>query len=414
MRRCSALATSSLVALVAACGAASEPPVEAGPRLTISVAALGLGTGISDAVFAMTVRDPSGDPVWSVPELSAARYGGPEGFAYSGPCDPGVTYRIELVLLRLLDRRGEQIPATTWHNPTSPDQPLVREAGCSAETGLPVSFALDLARDSSDGFFDVGVRFDDVFCSAKVDCVDDRGDPLKLLYRGPGVRGETALMSLACTTGSGPTWLFLDQLELACGGAAPIVIDPDGAEGNHGARPPTLFETAIYHGVQVVAGDRVCYWNAALGVDVGPGAASCVLRTRGTAADTQWPSATSPDGHVYPWFDIEVPLTDASGAVVCGHAAASASGPVSLRYTDGVTPETFERTRGCGFETVPFPRDVVCDGTSGGGHEPTFVDLGSGRFDVRFGDDHLAAPLTLPVGRALASCCANPCCGAGP
>ncbi|MFO0749507.1 MAG: hypothetical protein U1F43_28130 [Myxococcota bacterium] len=408
MRTCSALATASL--LLGACGSGSTS-IPDGPHLTIDVAALGEAVG--DAVFALTVVDAEGATVAHEDELSAARYGAAGGFDYLVPCEPGSDYRVELVLLRLVDAFGHEIPAGTWHNPTSAAHPLVQSATCS-EAGLPVSFALDLAMNAADGFFDIGVRFDDVFCSAKVDCVDDDDQPLRLLYRGDGTRGETVVFALACTAGGGPTWLYLDDLEVTCGGlATPLVVDPQQPEGNTGARSPALYETAVYHGVQIVGDQQICYWNAALGIDVGTNAASCVLHTRGTAADTQWRDSQSPADHVYPVIDVDVPLTDPLGHIQCGHHPVAADGPVAVRYTDGVSGEAFDRSRACGFETVPFPRDVECDGTLDG-QGITFTDLGSGRFDVHFGSDGLAAPLSLPVGRSLASCCANPCCADGP
>lgn len=430
MRPCSARAsslatawTAVLGALASACGGSGDgaPTPFGDARMTVSVAPLDLGADIGDAIFAMKVIAPDGTIAWNVPELSAANYGsGGGGFAYVGPCESGTTYRIELVLLRLLDAAGHDIPANTWHNPTSAERPLVQESLCRADADLPVSFALDLARTADQGFFDIGVEFDDVFCSAKIDCADDTGAPLKLLYRGDGTRGDTVVMGFACTSGNGPTWLYLDQLEVVCddpggtgssGGTGPLWVDPQAPEGNTGSRPPALFETAVYHGVQMAGSQPLCYWNAALGVDVGAYSRNCVLRTRGTAANALWSAGVSPADHVYPYIDFEVTLTDAQGQLQCGHQAVAGDGPVRVRYSDGVTPLAFDRSRACGFETVAFPRDLECDNVGNLENGVTFTDLGAGRFDVRFGDDHLAEPLNLPLGRSLSTCCSNPCCG---
>jgi len=410
MQACTVLLIS--LALLAGCGSdAAAPPVVDPPytgsgHLSVEVAPLNLGAEVGDAIFAVTVYDADGKRVWHVDRISTKDYGANNGFTYVGPCDAaGRDYRVELVLLELRDTMGNVIPPTSYHNPTSPEHPLVESVPCEHSA----VFDMDLALDEDEGFFDVGVKFDEVFCSAKVDCRDGQGDPLKLLFPpGGSARAETAIFGLACTSSHGATWLYLDQLVVTCANDL-AVLNPSGPEGNSGPKGHSLYQTAVYVGSQVSDDDQVCYWNAALGIKVGDDAKSCRLTTRATAARQSWPGNHTPDGVIYPYIDVAVQLTDGAGNLVCGNQPIADGGPVTIEYTDGHDTVAFDNARACGFQTVPFPRDIECDGALGG-TDVVFTDRGSGLFTVKFGDDELATPMTLPLGNALQSCCGNPCC----
>lgn len=404
MKACTALASS--LALLAACGAEAEPAFVGDGELGVRVAPLDLGAEVADAIFAVTVYDYAGHEVWHAGAISAAAYGMENGVHYVGPCDSQARpYSVHLVLLQLIGDRGQIIPPTDYYNPTSPQAPLIRAVAC----GEDVTFDIDLARDEDEGFFDIGVKFDEVFCSAAVDCRDDQGQPLKLLFpESGGQRAETVVFGLACASRRGATWLHLEDIIVECN-SGPHELNPTGEEGNAGPIGNALFQTAIYAGSQVSGDDQVCYWNAALGIRVGDDARYCRLKTRATATNMLWAGNLTPAGKIYPYVDVDVQLTDDDGQILCGHHPIAMGGGVTIAYTDGVQQQHFERSRSCGFQTVPFPRAIECDGALGG-DDVVFTDEGAGRFTVQFGDDTMAAPLTLPIGTALTSCCGNPCC----
>src|SRR5690606_26472234 len=67
---------------------------------------------------------------------------------------------------------------------------------CSEEQDTRVAFQFTIVRSADQGFADITVDIDDIFCSAKIDCQPD-------LYPHPdtGVRGPALVFGLACTGG---------------------------------------------------------------------------------------------------------------------------------------------------------------------------------------------------------------------
>ena len=145
-----------------------------------------------------------------------------------------------------------------------------------------------MARAANQGFFDVAVEFDDIFCSAKLDCLDSQGGPLKLLFDpDTGARGQTVVVAWACTAGIGAeTWLYEDNLVVSCfdeDTGEPLgswAYDPSLGPGNAGpGQAPFVFETGIYRTVTESTG--VSSWNVALGVRPEELPGRCVLAGRG-------------------------------------------------------------------------------------------------------------------------------------
>ena len=378
-----------LVATVATCGAPADGPSAAGGRtVEVRVAALDL-EGVGDVVWDVEVvngRAPAPDVVWQR-RLSASRYGDGAGSAsYVGPCDAGAgveqnTVRVWVVGVYAApvsalgsfaagavgDATGEALP---FESPTGTGAPLEREVTCAANADVAVQFDVALMRPAQQGFFDVAVSFNDLFCSAKFDCcVEDPetgacAEDLALLFGADGARGATVVLGFACTAGARvgvETELYLDALELDCtspvgfgaGFAADFVIDPSGPAGNQclagevggGACAPRvtapsgldadayLFQVGLYRGVEALtsgaAPAQKVYWNVALGVvraaAGGPGIEDCALRTRGTADDAQGTAVVVDGaiaaGAVYPYVQWEVDL--------------ESCGAESLRFGDG-------------------------------------------------------------------------------
>lgn len=371
-----------------------------GPALSIEVAALNL-EGVGDAVWDIEVRNGASprEVVWQR-RVTASRYGdGVGSVSYVGPCDATPTaadheVRVWLVGLYAQDVASESAgafnagsavgpgavlaTALPMQNPTLTG-PLTRSAICSPNADTPVTFDVTIMRPAAQGFFDVAVDFEDVFCSAKFDCCRASGGvcsgDLDLLFGETGAREKTFVLGLTCTAGAGAnqsTDLFLDTIELDChnpkDGAlfeADVSISPAGnPAGNqcttgsdgmsscvHIDEAPgfdadtVLYQVATYRGTEALTSGGVSangvYWNVAFGVK--PAIANCRLRTRATAsAGADNFSGMVDTGLVYPVIDWQVdlgtcgaePLTpnDPDAPVTVGYTSLSADQPTTFDY----------------------------------------------------------------------------------
>ncbi|TNF37139.1 MAG: hypothetical protein EP329_03915 [Deltaproteobacteria bacterium] len=333
------------VASIAACSAASAPP---DARLALSIAPLELA-GVQDAEYRVTVANASGETVWTR-DLTASAYGSGGDVAYVGPCDADDNDNtVTVEVLGLYAGPGQTLPidAGAWRDPG----PLSRDFTCVANADVPVRFDLTLARAATQGFFDVAVSFDDVFCSAKLDCgaTTDPADDLHLLHTAGGDRGPTAVLGFACTgdpNGGAESHVYLDLLRVTCGGVEDyVVVDPSGQGNVDLAAAPNvntagyLFGAAVYHGVEGLA--NKVYWNVALGLDLANApAGSCVLHARGTASADALAGHSTPAGTSWPVIAWDVELT-AGGARTCTNTAIDDGGGVATGYTALDAPETF-------------------------------------------------------------------------
>lgn len=186
-------AMAAFTCVIATCDA-TEP----GPRLAIEVSPLAL-EGITDATYRLSVH--AGQALVWEREVSSAlwrwrwrprlrrhlrREREPEhGHAWS--------------FLSLSDAGGP-LAADAWVAPP----PVTLSAECVENADTPVVFDLTIARPARQGFFDIGVTFDDVFCSAKLDCgaSPDIADDMLLLHDPrTGERATTAVLAFACSAG---------------------------------------------------------------------------------------------------------------------------------------------------------------------------------------------------------------------
>ena len=428
--------------VLCACVSNEGAPRDSGPRVSIEVAALGLGE-VGDVVWDLEVvngKTPVPDVVWRQ-RITSSRFGDGRGSAtYVGPCDasPGVAQNtVRLWVVGLYDApvttsgtfgsgsaAGVVGTAIPFENPTR-FQPLTRTLTCAPNTDTPVVFDLTLMRPASQGFFDIAVTFDDIFCSAKFDCCveDDSGactSDLELLHDASGKRATTYVLGFACTAGTNTdveTELYLDALELDCtpphmatGFAADLVLDPSGSTGNQcvagqvdacGAVSSTtldaddyLFQLGVYRGLEALTtGDSPArpankvYWNLALGgVRKGPGAnavgiENCRLRTRGTAADALgtglMEAGTVAPGLVYPSIEWQVDLgtcraealtfNDPGAMVRVAYTTTSAESGTTFDYAFGPNRPAGPTGGGstgatpCGRLGAPCPTGFVCN-----------------------------------------------------
>jgi len=312
-------------------GGCVESPSPSG-RLAVAVAPLSL-PGITDADYVLTVTNGAaggGQQVWTR-ALSSQGYGSGDGSAsYVGTCDASTGLNTVTLELTALHDADGVVPVSTYLNPT----PLSREITCVEGADVAVDFDLTVARRAEQGFFDVTVQFSDIFCSAKLDCLDDQGGDLELLHVAGGGRDLTAVLGFACTGSlSGSTWLYMDDPVVRCDGLGGDVSVDASALGN---TTPTanpggyLFGAAVFRGVEGLA--NKAYWNVALGLDEATfaGAGDCRLIGRATAADTAWPLQPQgfplPEGAVYPVIDWAVDLSDADGRACTTHEVDDGTG----------------------------------------------------------------------------------------
>jgi hypothetical protein len=339
------------VVLAACTGAGSlDTP---GARVAISVAPFEIPT-VTNAAFRLTVRNAADDIVWQR-NIDADRYGDGHGsVSYVGSCDAASNpNRVSVEVLELFEGpTGEQpLDVNSYGLPGE----ITREVDCVADEDVAVRFDITILIDppSMPAFLSVGVGFANIFCSAKLDCVDAHGDPLNLLHQPDGSRGRTAVMALACTAGAGSaTVLYRSDLAIHCDdGATPtpnvldVVVDPTAGPGNLSTAvdggisgdPGVLFGAAVNLGDELIGDYNKAYWNVLFGL--APGAKGCTLTATATASDGRWAGDAVPAGTVWPYVAWSVPLTDAAGDLLCtthpiGGAAPDHDG-VSALYTDG-------------------------------------------------------------------------------
>ncbi|TNF27018.1 MAG: hypothetical protein EP329_20215 [Deltaproteobacteria bacterium] len=347
-------------ALLWSCDGAPAPGGD-GPAVKIDVAALNL-VGVGDAVWDIEVVNGATTPdvVWQR-RLTSSGYGDGAGSAsYVGPCDADPAAADNVVRVWVvglytgtvtdagafntgLDTGVGAVTGTPmpFRNPTDAG-PLTRTVTCREDADVAVQFDVALMRPAQQGFFDIAVNFNNIFCSAKFDCCEDTGatcDDIGLLFDETGGRARTVVLGFACTAGTGAsaTELYLDKLALDCtspasGFSADLLISPGGDAGNL-CTPGSLsacaaiadpggvgadnylFQAAVFRGEESLtsggAQANKVYWNIALGVRAA--ISGCELRTRGTADDGADPAdhvdgGTIEAGSVYPVIAWDVDL----------------------------------------------------------------------------------------------------------
>ena len=275
--RWSPAAAVAAVCLVSACDASPRPAAELSlavspltlPGLTEAVYDVRVARGTPDAAHGVDSDAPAAT-VWAR-TLSSTAYGGPAGaLSYVGPCDaddqdpatagsqaPNTVY----LVLAGLTADAPLVDGVDFINPCPAAAPCAQTAPCVENADTPVSFDLTVMRAARQGFFDVAVTFDDLFCSGKVDCAP------ALLHGPDGERARTTVLAFACTSGldldldpANDTRLFANDLVVSCAnGAAPdtvAVLDLAAPAGRHLSTDPTspVSTWALYAGTEGLVG----------------------------------------------------------------------------------------------------------------------------------------------------------------
>jgi hypothetical protein len=423
-------------ALATACTSSTSPtPGESGSQLQLVVAPLDLDN-VTDASYRLTIRNRDGDLVWTRSAVTSSQFGNSRGdIAYVAPCDASRSPNTVALEIEALYNGTEPLPTTAWSNPAPVGSPVSLTTDCFENRDTLVEFNLTILRSANQGFFDIAVNFDQIFCSAKLDCATDEG-PLHLLHNpATGQRDTTMVMGFACTAGPArpgepelPTWLWLDSIRITCGDTV-TTVDPSRGPGNAGAYPPLLFQTGSYRGDEELAGIDKCYWNSAFGVDLAALAThpdGCVLDVRGTASSTFFDNGQTPPRTLYPYIHWQVRFAaDPTGTrLVCGaaetpldtHPLNGEDSQVETRYTN------FDGTRfgfamACGADgEVERVGSYECAGKVPGRSDTVEVTPTEGGLVVTIGALS-SAPYALPasvagrtVGGASETCCVDPCC----
>ena len=411
---------------VAGCTDTPDEAAPTGPTLTIDVAALNL-VGVGDVVWDLEVVNGAGTPqtVWQR-RVSSSGYGDGAGSAsYVGTCDADAnpnTVRVWVVGVygaAVADAgafdsgaadgagavTGTPLP---FENPTTAG-PLTRTVTCAANSDVAVQFDVALMRPAQQGFFDIAISFNDVYCSAKFDCCDDAnannacdaGEDLELLFTAGAGRGRTMVLGFACTAGTAgadATTLYMDPLAFDCtdpasGFAADFTVSPAGAAaGNQCAAGDLascaavsdpapaqadayLYQVAVYRGDELLQSGggaaHKAYWNVALGVSGAIG--DCELRTRATADNPNdafdgFVGGVVSDGAIYPYVDWDVQL------------GSCASEPLTFDGT-GMVRTRYSGTSGAG-DASPFGYALAPDAAPTDVNECLLVDNGGCAVDA--------------------------------
>ena len=373
----------ALVALPAlACAA------EAGPQLALTIAPLTL-PGIADACYSIDVHNVAkalvddDALVWSQANICASRYGNASGsVTYIGTCDASPDGRINTVSLTLeglcitpgcdvadVDDPG-RVATDAYVNPCPDTRPCQLERACRENADTLVQFDLTIMRDAAQGFFDVAVNFEDIFCSAKLDCQPE------LLHRPEGERDLTAVLAFACTSGA-DTCLYVDRPTLTCS-TGTWTLDPTQGPGRIDEDSPVLYAAAVYAGDEAYTAFEKQYWNVALGLDEAAlaSAGDCTLSWSATASEAYWEDHTTPDESIYPVIRWNRQIVD-DGVIDCAAHPLNVVLPgedvasVTTAYTNFDAPYTFAYSNcapddpepsacNCGEGYAPNVNETVC------------------------------------------------------
>lgn len=228
-----------------------------------------------------------------------------------------------------------QATAPAWQDPCGPSG-CTLEFDCNENQDTRVDFDFTVMRNAQQGFFDVAVNFEDIFCSAKYDTCYDVGSgaarPIELLFGADdGERNHTGVMGLACTAdpnASAATVVHRSEIWVWCDAWDHFwVLDPSAGPGNVQANEtfdllddptstPLTLRYATYWGTEALdcgAGAGSCnkvYWNVAIDLEhlFDQGLRDCHMATIATASASDESALTDGEllqsGSYYPIIDF--------------------------------------------------------------------------------------------------------------
>ncbi|PKN57038.1 MAG: hypothetical protein CVU56_12925, partial [Deltaproteobacteria bacterium HGW-Deltaproteobacteria-14] len=232
--------------------ACSETPRPS--RIQLTVLPLELA-GVGVVTYDLQVEYLDGgswQPVVQVAGLDSIAGG---GLSYVGPCVAGGAdeSRVTVTVTSITGLGGQPLDIVL--------PPPVQEAfTCAENADTFVSVDVYVALAASQGFLDLSVSFEDIFCSAKVDCA-----PALLQHPTTGERGPTLVTGFACTGGADAdpedNYVGFTDAYLCCDDGVTSVCTALSQE------PPLagVLYTQIYAGTEEIAGKQ--YLNTAWRLD---------------------------------------------------------------------------------------------------------------------------------------------------
>jgi len=417
------------LALGSACADQATSPDGPGIEINIAPVTYNAATNIC---YGIAVENAADDTVVYLPGICSGQYGNGAGgdIAYVAPCDASgggsSTVTLWLEEIRIADTDAGAVDGHADYDIEDPDSyinPCGFDASkldidfdndgdddvtadtnsddfvcqktnviCKENEDVQVAFNLTVMRSAQQGFFDIIVDFEDIFCSAKLDtCYVDAdgappgvGAPIQLLLDGDGTRDDTAVIALACSTGADATGdlvstkLHMTRIALTCDGNT-YYLSP-GTDGTHPAGNRTATTTgaetvryALYTGDEALACDGLgggscnsSYWNLAINLeDLEEGTLSnCTVSFDATATGDGLTIAngnqfmdgtTAAVGVTYPGIHFTEQIL-AGGASTCDYnplngpnsdIGATSSGVTTVYYSQSTVPVfCFEKAQG--------------------------------------------------------------------
>ncbi len=373
------------------CTGGQAPDTSSGANISVTVAPLDLPL-MTDACYGLSVFGTADilsmhedTLVWKQPSLCASDYGAEGGIRFTGICDAQAggfdengsaldvdhNNTVMLVLNDIYtggDWDGDGVALSEGQDYINPcpavadgeDNDCILKVPCTANQDKKVLFNLTVMRDAQIGFFDTVVKFHDVFCAAKLDCLDDDNSTLTYLHNpdaDPPGDGPTAVLGFACLGGAQDDnatqiYMYLDNLEITCATGTgdtyavtrTATIDPSGGPGNLAA--PDLDQTGspnVLFGAAVNTGEGfqgMQFWNVLLGLNLpGVPGETCTLHTTGTVSEDPLNDNATPAATRYPYIDWTLDLTEDGNRSCTRHPLNGEEGGVATQYTalDAIT-----------------------------------------------------------------------------
>jgi hypothetical protein len=369
--------------------------------------------------------------------ICSSRYGnGTGGLTYVAPCDASsaetATHTVTLWLdtVFLGNNQTNQATAGVDYQDPCPDGCQVT-ATCRPNADTPVTFNLTILRSANQGFFDIAVNFEDIFCSAKLDTcygTNPDTDAIRLLHGTSGDREPTAVLALACTEGGGTasnnTYLHTGNVVVTCGTNPTTTTTLDLATITRPGNQTAIngLRWAVFHGSESLSGPsgpwNKEYFNVAI-TGFGP---NCSVAWRATASHDEMADLANVDPTSftsYPvitfgpepvtaagWLCTQNPLNDDESSVVtvpvaCNSPATCIAGPcttwqagVSLTCGEGEDPCACTEPEVAWNDLAQLPQGPMTEAA------PFTFNIDGWAQNISFwrtGNDDLVRPYTPPA-----------------
>jgi len=332
------LGLASMALVTASCLGGETDPIDvtepAAGNVSIEMAALDL-PDVTSALYSISVRNDSGQTIAAV-TIDSADYGNGHGSAtYITPCDADPEEQPNRVTATLVQLFAGNTPISAEMPP-----PIVRDVTCQPNADTLVELDFTVVRSAQQGFFDIKATVEDIFCSAKLDCVDD--------YTPNAA--TTVIIGFTCGAGDPDlvdTYLYMTDIVVDCGALGTAIIHPDGdgylsaADITDNNDPNNLVTTVrVYRGSQAFEDFDGLYWNVSFGLTTWGAAADCSVSLQATATDGTLGAGsggTAPywSREGYPIVDWNVPITLDTDVVCTEHPVGGENGVAVIFPEDG-------------------------------------------------------------------------------